>query len=145
MDKHIMNTLTQLQQRQINFLDSTVLWFSQNPRGMADDGQCRYSEGCAIGRFLEKPEAERFDELTKNSVSSIFEELPNQLKDLGIAFLQDVQTLHDGETSWITDKFSDYCGLSNYGIVKYERIKARIMNNYNGTKVQYGRVMEVSC
>jgi hypothetical protein len=135
MDKHIMNTLTQLQQRQINFLDSTVLWFSQNPRGVDEDGSCKYAEGCAIGRFLEKPDAERFDKLTGNAVSSVFSELPDELKVLGIGFLQDVQGLHDSESAW--NFYGMSSGLSDYGIVKYERIKERIMSDYVGTRVEH--------
>ena len=52
------NNISELQQRQLEFLEDTIKYYSEDPSGRrsVENGQCMYksSDGrkCAVGRFI---------------------------------------------------------------------------------------------
>lgn len=107
--------------KQKEFLKDTISHYNKNNRSsILIDGndRCTYlspndkSEGCAIGRHIRDKElCKRWDELPNpmSSVYSIFDELPEHLKELERYFLLAIQRLHDNPNNW-TEK-----GLSETG------------------------------
>jgi len=123
-----------LAKRQLAFLEDTVSFFNSSNRNFIrkknfvtlNNEQCVYSPtenspGCAIGRHLSKKLANELDrqKLTSVSYTVIFDKLPDWMKDLGNAFLEDVQRLHDWSAYWTKD------GLSKEGKLEVSRIKNR--------------------
>ncbi len=115
-----------IKQKRLAFLDDTAGFYNSNNRCVTDAGGCRYylkgKSGCAIGRHIEdKKLCQEFDSnfefMTGVSDESIFEKLPDDLKELGVGFLAQIQILHDIRSNW------DENGLSEMGNQKYESIK----------------------
>lgn len=123
--------MTELQQKQLNFLTDTVNHYNINNRGInPKTGKCSYEYGCAIGRHLDQNLAKRFDyfPLGVNLFAGVrinneiaFNELDPKLKELGRMFLFEIQQLHDNARNW------NKHGLSEYG-----------QNNLNELKTYYG-------
>ena len=116
-----------LQEKQLAFLEETVAFYSINPRcvilGEGGMETCRYFadglSGCAIGRHVkDKQICMDWDE-SALTVSSIFQDLPISLNELGRGFLQNIQDLHDNNDYW--DEETN--GLSQEGINKVKSIK----------------------
>lgn len=131
---------TTLNEKRLALLEETAAHYNSDNR--CESGtSCVYSpttvglegktEGCAIGRKLPKELAIKFDEISKNnddmggviSHHSLFDLLPNELKDLGADFLTDLQQLHDLTWNW------DATGLSSSGLEDVNNIKAKIKAN----------------
>jgi len=74
---------------------------------------CLYSGeiGCGVGRLIEdKDLCARLDSLGNGAGVcnySVFEQLPDNVKELGQEFLQDLQKLHDGGHYWTPVGLSD--------------------------------------
>ena|SRR5437899_12894836 len=102
--------MTELQQKQLAFLEDTVKYYSEDTSRRATVRQrCRYitddGRKCAIGRHLPDNLCKDLQEIAdteSGSVSNrnIFEKLPEDLKYLGVAFLEEMQGLHDRESEW---------------------------------------------
>lgn len=87
-----------------------------------DSTACTYAGpiGCAVGRLIDDKElCAKLDEKKDSSVAakSLFDLLPEEVQDLGQAFLTDLQRLHDGLRFW-NEK-----GLSSEGLIRYDAIK----------------------
>jgi len=122
--------MNELQQKQLAFLEETVNHYNSNNRCSEDEYgvSCRYSpitlglegksEGCAIGRKL-TPELARTIDLKYGSggVKTVVSDLPQELIELEIGFLQDIQGLHDAASNWIET------GLSQRGQIEVNKIK----------------------
>lgn len=132
------NTMT-LKQKQLEFLNDTIEYYSTDTnRRCVDDfsDNCFYSpvtankesisDGCAIGRHL-TPELKLELDKTFNDINNdesagvnneeIFNQLPDNLKELNQGFLVNIQQLHDISDFW-TSK-----GLNITGITYVENIK----------------------
>jgi hypothetical protein len=124
--------MTELQQKQLVFLDDTVAHYNSNNRCANDQVRCgmgcKYSpetlhlegksEGCAIGRHLTPELAKELDNGTGNKgVKAVFNKLPDNLKELDASFLTLIQLLHDNPNYW------DENGLSEEGRESYSTIK----------------------
>lgn len=118
-----------LKKKRLAFLEDTVNHYNSNNRCELR-GSCKYSpytlgientsQGCAIGRYLSKRLAKKFDKLSVVvSNPDVYEELPNKLKILGIHFLEDVQYLHDFRDNW------DELGLTEDGLMRVEYLKKK--------------------
>lgn len=122
-------TITNIKERQIAFLDDTAKHYNIFNRNDIH-GECRYlpindsSEGCAIGRYLDKCLAKRMDEREFGSPGvsnmTLFNKLPTWMKEMGNSFLCNIQILHDDFTFWNEQ------GLSNKGSLNVDRIKSNI-------------------
>lgn len=117
-----------LQQKQLEFLNDTIKYYSVNPqqRRCISGNACKYSpaslsittsEGCAIGRKLPKELAIKLDKEYSSGVSLIFNILPKDMQELGKMFLVSVQNLHDDSDYWTKN------GLSKLGLDHVEKIK----------------------
>ena len=98
----------------IKFLKDTLEYFNITNLGRNEFGGYSYSDGCAIGRWLEPNLALELDEYCEYKNTSvmepdIFTRLPQALKKLGKDFLVAIQHLHDDEDYWAED------GLSAFG------------------------------
>lgn len=132
-----------VKEKQLRILEETVEYYSQNPEERrcvnSKNGKCYYhgknaqkkSEGCAVGRLLSNELQLELDEnYTLNSkednssVSGIFHNLPDDIKDLGKQYLHNLQQLHDQDFYWNNES-----GLSESGKLEYELIKNKINNN----------------
>jgi hypothetical protein len=122
--------MNELQQKQLDFLEDTVKYYSEDTsrRAVTISG-CYYyrtddGRKCAIGRFIpddlynEKIEEHGIDEIFK------YECIPNELKELGVKFLYDIQYLHDNDFNW------ENCGLSSEGEEWVYFIKNEIIKEY---------------
>jgi hypothetical protein len=72
------------------------------------------SEGCAIGRHM-TPRAQILADMYPTSgIGSIIEKdpslVPKKLRDLGVDFLQEIQSLHDSHHNWLSKKGLSYQG-----------------------------------
>lgn len=108
----------------LNFLLDTAEYYNSKNRAIGKDKLCVYSctnesEGCAIGRFLTKAMARKFDNYSNSSIQNneIFNSLPEDLRNLGQDFLLKIQELHDGKSYWTLK------GLSSDGKTKVQNIK----------------------
>jgi hypothetical protein len=104
-----------LKEKQLAFLEDTVQHYNANNRS-SNSNECSYAPaheytlGCAIGRHIEDKELCRNLDLKPESGVSyipIFNELPQELRDLGIGFLTQLQTLHDREENWDEEGLTD--------------------------------------
>lgn len=111
MDKTII-------QRRRELLEETVTHYTLSNRNSLN-GKCYYypvnpnTEGCAIGRKIaDKELCKQMDAMKETAVSDtqIFNLLPIELQELGIAFLTELQRLHDLNSYWCKT------GLSEQGI-----------------------------
>ena len=123
---------TELQIKQLAFLNETCSHFNLSNRSTTDEYGCQYypahdeTEGCAIGRKIaDKDLCKKLDNNFKNEFKNpttsvkhkeIFDLLPSELKELGQSFLQAIQGLHDTEHYWTLE------GLSNDGKTRKEEI-----------------------
>ena len=93
------------------FVEETAAHYNSKNRSMnTKNGACMYSpahagtEGCAIGRKVaDKNLCRTFDEQYCNSAvsaTSVFTQLPPELQELGVDFLDEVQLLHDETYYW---------------------------------------------
>lgn len=94
------------------FLQDLLDYYTVDPikrRCMNEAGKCFYTpistftDGCAIGRHLDKELQHEFDnDGVPKSVSefSVFHKLPQWMKDLGQDFLLECQILHDRNQVW---------------------------------------------
>jgi len=124
--------MNELQQRQLDFLEDTVKYYSEDTsrRAVTISGSCFYrtddGRKCAIGRHI--PD-ELYDVSIENKgICSIigFECISDELKELNLLFLMDVQELHDIDGYWISGE-----GLSTEGGKWVDYIKRRIIEgNY---------------
>ena len=121
--------MNELQQRQLDFLENTVKYYSEDTsRRAADNYSCRYrtSDGrkCAIGRHI--PDELYNEKIEEHSIFEIFkyECIPDELKELGGIFLCDIQYLHDKNFNW------ENCGLSSTGEEWVYFIKNKIIKEY---------------
>lgn len=95
--------MKQFQTREELLQDAINYYWGRPERRCVDNsGSCVYSptetsEGCAIGRLLPLDISERLNDGTGVSDSSIFNELPEWLQDMGVDFLQALQIIHDLE------------------------------------------------
>jgi len=119
-----------LPKKRLEFLEDTIKFYTSKNRGFNEFTQtCQYSpiegvsEGCAIGRHI--PDLNitvKLDAL--GSIESVKEEggwslIPRKLRNLGVGFLFEVQSLHDGNGYW------DEHGLTNEGKLRVDTIKRR--------------------
>ena len=124
--------MDELQQKQLDFLEDTVKYYSEDTsrRAVKFSGGCFYrtddGRKCAIGRHI--PD-ELYDVSIENkSICSIigFECISDELRELGMLFLSDVQELHDSNVYWVSGE-----GLSIEGGKRVDYIKRRIIEgNY---------------
>lgn len=118
--------MTELQEKQLAFLEETAGFYNVNNRGLDDTGTCIYSPtskspGCAIGRHLDPVLSARLDKGTSTAVNNdvVFPELPSILKDLDRSFLARVQDLHDTAWNW-DEKGINACGKNRVLEIKKE-------------------------
>jgi len=124
--------MDELQQRQLDFLEDTVKYYSEDTsrRAVKFSGGCFYrtddGRKCAIGRHI--PD-ELYNESIENKVIySIIEFgcISDELRELGMLFLSYVQELHDSNVYWVSGE-----GLSIEGGKRVDYIKRRIIEgNY---------------
>lgn len=123
--KQILTNMETIKSKQLAFLNETISHFNSNNRGYNHErGQCSYVAGCAIGRKLTPELCEKLDNDPGDKAVSntpIFNQLPDELKELGRDFLSDIQELHDLGSNW------NETGLSYQG---KKRVNA-ILTNYN--------------
>jgi hypothetical protein len=105
--------ITDIKKRREAFLDDTAAYYNINNRGINDRGNCSYSAGCAIGRFLNPDLARTLD--NKGSIFScgieVIGQLPLWMQEMGGEFLESVQIFHDDEFYW-DDNGLNRCGLN---------------------------------
>lgn len=118
--------MTEQQTKQLALLEETVNHY--NSKNRAANTSCVYSpipdvsEGCAIGRKIKDKQLCADLDAHKHggygvSNQSVFNVLPDELKELGMNFLHDLQRLHDEPAYW------DEKGLSLSGAECVRRIK----------------------
>lgn len=132
-----------LKEKQLRVLNETVLAYNNKTRSVnASGSECFYykegTQGCAIGRLIANKElckkldikhinednAKKKFGLTNyypTDVSTIFNRLPNDVKQLTKNFLRMLQILHDddGKRYWTDTGISDL-GLQYVGTIKNE-------------------------
>lgn len=120
--------MTELQTKQIDFLNETTAHYTLKNRGYNGD-HCEYSpiigisEGCAIGRKIADKklcsdlDSGKFDCCFGVSSNSVFAVIPKELQELGQDFLAEIQSLHDDVRYW------DETGLNEVGKNKVQSIK----------------------
>lgn len=110
-----------IKERQLELLEETVQYYSKNPveRRCKVEGNCSYSpktvgktksSGCAIGRKLKPSVREEIDRRYPNGASvddCAWQFIPENLKELGKAFLKKVQNLHDNDYYWMEHNISE--------------------------------------
>lgn len=117
-----------IEQKRMELLQETADHYNRHNRCSANNSCCYspktiglegISEGCAIGRKISKKLAKKLDSLDYSTVddSTVFDRLPQKLRELGTEFLQALQSLHDYDGYW------DESGLSEYGRKEVENIK----------------------
>jgi hypothetical protein len=120
--------MTELQQKQLAFLEDTAAFYNSGNRCLDEHGSCMYylegKAGCAIGRHVpDKDLCRKWDAKsdlgTGVTDDSIFDALPENLHELGQDFLNRVQDLHDSDSNWDCD------GLSAIGVDQVIAIKQR--------------------
>lgn len=108
-----------IKQKQLAFLKEMISFYNDNNRGLDACGNCSYLGGCAIGRHIaDKELCGKLDGLAANTVSSVFEEIPDNLKELGKTFLTRIQRLHDTEINWCE---SGLTLIGNDNVLKIKR------------------------
>lgn len=120
-----------------NFLVDMLEYYSYDPdaRRNINENGCQYApldsntEGCAIGRHLPLELARKFDHWhvsQKFQSAGIMdvpeEELPENLKFLGIHFLEQVQQLHDGNEFWSQKGLSASGKIMLEDIIKFSKL-----------------------
>lgn len=115
-------------QLQYAFLNETINWFFTHKRGIGDHpDNCLYSNGCAIGRHLEKKLAIELDKYNSIVDDYVFGQLPDTMQILGKGFLHTMQDFHDTSKYWvITDSGNT---LNECGLERAKRIRKKIKND----------------
>ena len=88
-----------------------------------------YKTGCAVGRLMDRKKAKRIEEIaSKESLGlhAVFDLFPEDVKSLGLDFLQEMQWMHD-ESTYFTTK-----GLSPSGIEMAKKIAKKYNLNIKG-------------
>jgi hypothetical protein len=94
------------------------------------DSSCLYSGeiGCGVGRLIEDKDLcarlDSFDGEAGVGNHSVFEQLPENVKELGQGFLMDLQKLHDFGHYWTPN------GLSDDGNDFMAELKMKSMKKY---------------
>lgn len=136
--------LTELKIARLKVLNDAVKYYSTDPQARRNvrtatanyygvESLCVYSpetsgkttsEGCAVGRLIPTELATRLDQTYTgdSTVTKIFDELPEDLKDLGLDFLADLQGLHDTEIYWDFENKD----ISEKGILKVKELTNKI-------------------
>jgi hypothetical protein len=117
-----------IQQRQIEILEWERNNRNINNRCYSIEEGCTYSGeiGCAVGRIIEdKNLCEEFDGIGSVEIDVVFYELPEEIQDLGLDFLQDLQDLHDSYLNW------DQSGLSPNGLIRWTYIFKKYSSEQN--------------
>lgn len=111
-----------VKERRTAVLQDTVQYYSQDPEGRRckDLNECCYSpktigkeatsEGCAVGRLLPTELQELLDRDFEGigvSNDHLFYALPQEIQDLGQAFLARLQFLHDIEEYWDSEGLTE--------------------------------------
>lgn len=99
--------------------ESCKYYIDFNNQGVAD---CR----CGIGRLVSMDQAKKLElECAAKRVSFLIENrlLPPEIHELGLYFLQDIQSLHDDKDNWVED------GISENGGRKVNLIYNKIIEN----------------
>lgn len=117
-----MKTKKELQLELLNF---TIKHFNSNNRGVQKEN-CSYTAGCAIGIHLPIELRKEFDGEPNSDIMSLrkdnfslWNKIPENLKDCGVEFLDNIQFLHDNALNWNQE------GLNAIGLKEVERIKSR--------------------
>jgi hypothetical protein len=108
--------MDKLQIKQLQVLEETVKYYSENTERRCVKGSCTYapensdkasiSNGCAVGRLLEPDLRLNLDEMFSSGDDSgvsneyLFSLLPEKVRNLGMPFLTDLQVLHDDNSNW---------------------------------------------
>lgn len=117
-----------LKEKQLAFLQETTAFYNSTNRCVNENsGGCYYylpdKPGCAIGRHIsdkelcKKLDSGMSDKGTGVSVDEIFNQLPDDLKELGKGFLYAIQSLHDDSLNW------NETGLTDTGREAVDRIR----------------------
>ncbi len=114
----VIKIMEKIKEKQLSILNDTISHYNSNNRSYIN-GSCVYyptenSEGCAVGRLVK--DKELCKALGTSSVNNIFSSLPDDIKELGHDFLNDLQQLHDNKDNW------DGHGLSEKGKNAVERL-----------------------
>lgn len=103
-----------IEEKRLEILLDTINYFDSSKLNIENGYECKYypvnksKEGCAIGRLIEdKKLCEELDSEKLTDVGTIFNKLPNNLKELGEDFLIDLQNLHDRSNNWGEDGLSE--------------------------------------
>lgn len=97
--------------RRQELLNDTINHYNSNNRSSSISGQCYYypvsdkSEGCAIGRLIK--DKELCKDFGCRNLSDVFEQIPNELQELGKEFLMELQNLHDLKENWNENGLSE--------------------------------------
>lgn len=90
-----------------------------NNRGTDRYGNCVYSHkcngGCAVGRLISGELAEKL----RGQIEIVFNWLPPEIRELEMAFLEELQLLHDEISNWNDN------GLSSKGMKDWEDLRRK--------------------
>ena len=121
-----------IHKRRLLFLDDTVAFYTSKNRAVTSEGICLYyatdsSPGCAIGRYISSDSSFNFSLKSNVKTCIIFHNLPDWMQEMGMAFLYEVQRLHDEGFEF--PMFWDERGLNAVGVTTYEELKRNITKN----------------
>jgi len=125
---------------ELELLEDTIKYYSENTeRRCTDNRGCFYSpitigkenisEGCAIGRHLDKDFALKIDKLDGDRLSVMLEKeenknkFPDWMLKMNPSFLSEIQGLHDAKSHW------DKNGLTQEGLEYIKEIKNKLAKN----------------
>ncbi len=120
-----------IKEKQLKTLNDTIKAFNIGNLCITEKGMCRYyiegKQGCAVGRLIEDKELCKKLDLKGNTGftntgitnTEIFNQLPDELKELTQDFLYHLQKLHDFTEFWNID------GLNKLGLEEVEIIKTK--------------------
>lgn len=99
--------MTELQEKQLAFLEETAGFYNTDNRALSNTGDCVYvstdkSPGCAIGRHIPAELAKSLDDAPFSGINNddIFNAIPDSLRELTKMFLMNIQDLHDTAWNW---------------------------------------------
>ena len=123
-----MEDTVDIKQRRLAVLNEACNHFNSTNRSKDEiNGGCFYypptpsSEGCAVGRLIKDKElCKSLDAMDDTGVEQVFDYLPNDVQELGKAFLNSLQLLHD------TSRFWNEKGLTEEGV----EVKEHIIKHY---------------
>lgn len=104
-------SIQDISQRRLAFLEDEIEHYNLNNRSQPEQScspsACTYypahsqTEGCAIGRWLERDNPIITNKMNGTVTnSSIFSRLPKWMQEMGGDFLEVVQLLHDRSSNW---------------------------------------------